>query len=71
MPKVPVSPELNKLAETLIGESDITDLYEALMPFLSLRDFILLGGLIELCPIHLCDIQICIDDRQHGVEVYD
>ncbi len=77
---MPTDPQhLEVLADTLLGNSstlpddrlDMTDIYEALAMFLNDEDFKALGAKIELCPIHFCDIQICLDDEAHGTEVYD
>jgi len=49
---------------------DHTELYEALKPVLSDDQFRDLGAMLELCPLHYCDIRICADDGIHGDEVY-
>lgn len=44
-------------------DKDLTDIYEALEPYLTLAQFVDLGTKMELCPIHYCDAQICRDDE--------
>jgi hypothetical protein len=61
---------LNHMTPDGTHEGDITDVYEALEPFMSDVDFVRLGGMLELCPQHYCDIQICRDDGIHGYEAY-
>lgn len=63
---------LDDLAEVMLDQEnhDITDVYEALKPLICHRWFQILGEKLELCPLHCCDIQICLDDRIHGLEVY-
>ncbi len=71
-----MNPAISTLAEKLLqasamdGTADITDIYEALKPALTHRNFLDLGLALELCPQHYCDIQICLDDQVHGCEVY-
>ena len=62
------------LADSLFdteGDTDYIGVYEALAPFLSRADHVALGAMLELCPDHYCDIDICRDDGIHGYEVYD
>ena len=64
------------LARAILGSGDDlwTDpvlVYERLRPFMKDRDYRDLGAQLELCPIHQCDIRICIDDQVHGEEVYE
>lgn len=62
---------IERLATVLIREdSDLTEVYEALQPLMAPQLFRSLGLHLDLCPIHLCDIQICKDDGEHGDEVY-
>jgi hypothetical protein len=68
-----VATGIERLADALLGQSDgmdTTDVYESLKPFLSGEDFRNLGAALEFCPLHYCDIRICIDDGLHGDEVY-
>lgn len=62
------------LAEAIMpsegGEADRCELYEAVHPFLEPAAFRALGAMLELCPLHYCDIRICADDGLHGDEVY-
>ena len=62
------------LAEAMLGnddgEIDHVVIYERLNPLMSERDYRDLGAALELCPIHACDIRICLDDEVHGEEVY-
>ena len=63
------------LAVAILGvEGDLfTDpvlLYERLRPFMSDVEYRRLGASLELCPIHQCDIRVCLDDQVHGEEVY-
>lgn len=53
------------------GEVDLPLVYEALVPWLSSAEMRTLGQYLELCPVHYCDIRICIDDNEHGHEVYN
>lgn len=71
----PEQPEipLGKLADAMHnedGETDYIAIYEALKPYLMPDDFKQLGAMLELCPLHFCDIRICADDGLHGDEVY-
>ena len=52
------------------GQNDHTAVYEALQSILDQRTFKRLGAALELCPVHCCDMQICLDDQVHGYEVY-
>jgi len=56
---------MNPLAEAILGE-DATEVYEQLRPFMEWDEFKELGAMLEFCPIHYCDLQICIDDQVHG-----
>jgi hypothetical protein len=62
---------ITKLGTEMLREgTDLTDLYEAMKPVLAPALFKELGAVLELCPIHCCDFQICVDDGIHGDEVY-
>lgn len=64
--------QVDQLATALLSEDqDITDIYEALQSLMGPKSHNLLGLKLELCPVHFCDIQICIDDQIHGDEVYN
>jgi len=76
---VPEATHLDILADVILAvnvgttegmEIDSTDIYEALQPYLEPDVFKALGAKLELCPIHYCDFQICVDDQVHGDEVY-
>lgn len=54
---------MTALAERLLDSTDMLELFELLAPFLTELDRIDLAAMIELCPIHFCDINICIDDE--------
>lgn len=66
--------DIHKLAEAILGqgdgEHDLTNIFEALEPFMDKEDYVTLAEGMELCPVHHCDLQICIDDGVHGDEVY-
>lgn len=74
---VPPTPHVTTLSKAMSDmalcdhTADITDVYEALQPFLVPRDFHMLGLCLELCPAHFCDLQICMDDGIHGAEIYE
>jgi len=53
------------------GDTDHTVVYELLQTLLPADDYRRLGAMLELCPLHHCDIRICADDGIHGDEVYD
>ena len=62
---------LEALAAAIVAdEPDSLDVFEALKPVLSREDFKRLGAMLDYCPIHVCDIQICLDDGIHGNEVF-
>jgi hypothetical protein len=62
---------LNALADAMLQiPGDATEVYEALAQYLDAETFRNLGAKLELCPIHFCDFQICLDDEVHGDEVY-
>lgn len=61
--------DMDPLASAILNE-DTTDIYQQLEPFISKAEFRDLGAKLEFCPLHYCDIQICIDDQVHGDEVY-
>jgi hypothetical protein len=51
------------LAEVLLnGETYHIDALEALKPLLAPTVFADVCAAMEVCPTHLCDIQICLDD---------
>lgn len=54
---------MTALAERLLESSDMLELFELLAPMLTELDRIDLAAMIELCPMHFCDINICIDDE--------
>jgi hypothetical protein len=54
--------ELKALADGMLN-GDHIDVYEALEPVLTSKDYKVLGLMTELCPTHHCDIQICLDDK--------
>lgn len=56
----------DNLAQALIAAEDINfsvalPALQMLMPAIA---FVHMCGLIEVCPIHCCDVQICLDDNQ-------
>lgn len=55
--------QLASLAKALLDDGEITGVYEALKPLLSAWDYETLGNMVELCPTHGCDVQICRDDK--------
>lgn len=64
---------LDSLADALLEgaySADHTQAYEALATLLQPNDHVELGARLELCPVHFCDIRICLDDEVHGDEVY-
>lgn len=62
---------VDKLASALLDdEGDYISVFHALEPLLTPPAFVALGAALELCPLHYCDIRICLDDREHGEEVY-
>lgn len=62
---------LDTLADLILGGEDHVSLYTTVKPFLTPTDRVLLAAKTEICPVHDCDIQICLDDEVHGEEVYD
>lgn len=66
---VPVEVALSAVAEALLNLSMADDhedtfgtLLEALRDVMAVDEFSILMDMIERCPIHLCDAQICADD---------
>ena len=67
------SPE-GALASAILGagdDTDYTDVLETMQPFVSPQVFKRLAAAMDACPIHCCDIRICLDDEVHGMEVYE
>lgn len=68
---------IEHIATCMIGapendhEYEITWMYEALQPVLSKADFLRLGAMLDLCPVHFSDINSCYDDGLHREEVYE
>lgn len=62
-----------KLADAILdgGCYDAVPIYESLEDVLPPPVYRELGAMLELCPTHHCDIQICLDDMVHGNEVYN
>jgi len=52
-------------------EHDYLDVLEELKTLLPEQTFKTLCEETETCPVHVCDIQICLDDKEHGLEVYE
>ncbi len=57
------SSPLVRLAEELVN-NDGPAIYEALAAFLTHAQFVELGAMCDLCPIHYCDAAICRDDEE-------
>jgi hypothetical protein len=55
-------PFLETLGQAMV-EPEVTELYEALKPFLTPAQHRELAEMLDLCPVHGCDIQICRDDN--------
>jgi hypothetical protein len=57
---------LEAIADGLIaiqGESgDVTEPFDRVAEFLSVDDRGYLAEMLDLCPVHYCDVQICADD---------
>lgn len=54
---------LDALAIALLADdSDYLTLFDAIRPLLTIdaRDY--LADALDICPIHICDIAICLDD---------
>ena len=57
-------PVLSDLASTMLDdEKDHIDLFKALEPLLTRQQAVYLAAMLEICPIHYCDDQICRDDQ--------
>lgn len=54
------------LADTIIGncdEVDILDAYERIAPELHEDVRNELANLLDICPVHVCDVEICMDNN--------
>jgi hypothetical protein len=57
-----------RIADALVDDEEDYDLDEVVNVVKALRPFSrdaasMLAEMFELCPVHLCDVQICIDDK--------
>jgi len=66
MIKTPIEVLAECISATLEVEDgiDFLDAFQAMEPLLSREQFIDLAGILSVCPIHYCDIEICIDDQE-------
>jgi hypothetical protein len=62
------------LADLLLdqgGDRDYLEALEGIKLNMEPENFKRLCAMMDVCPIHNCDIEICRDDQVHGYEVYD
>jgi len=58
-------PALDELAKTILDdEKDHIDLFQAMEPLLSRQQAKYLADMLEICPIHYCATEICLDDKE-------
>jgi len=62
---------IEALAKALLAdEHDYLEILETIKPNMAPDLFKRLCLMLEVCPVHVCDYQICVDDQLHGDEVY-
>jgi len=62
---------IEALAKALLAdEGDLILILDHMKPNLAPDLFKRLCLMLEVCPVHVCDYQICVDDQLHGDEVY-
>lgn len=66
----PHSGAIEALASMVTDSDDYTDTLRWLRQLLSERDWIEVVLQSEACPVHVCDIRICIDDEVAECRVY-
>lgn len=61
--------QAQKIAEALVSsDADWLEALEALKPHLPTDLFTAVCEMCGVCPVHLCDEEICIDDAPGGCE---
>lgn len=59
-----------QLADLLIASDiDICDAFLILRELLDGEKMMELADMLEICPIHACDINICVDDQRDCIDI--